>query len=169
MNLREAIREIAKDPVSFRGIRLGNVVSVNDSARTCVVNVLDSETDIEGVRLHSTGESANGMYYKPAIDSLVGIMPLFSFEYCVVLYSDLEEISFLDGSYGGLTKTQELKTQLDKTNSVVQAIVDTLQQWTPVSNDGGAALKAFFPTKLLTKTVGDFSGIENDKVTHGTI
>lgn len=123
MNLREGIQKIVSDTVKFKGIRLGNVVSVDAVSRTCVVNVLDSETDIEGVRLHVTGEVASGLYYKPAIGSLVGIAPLFSFEYAVVLYSDIEEIVFLDGSLGGLVKVEDLTTKLNNLENKVNAII----------------------------------------------
>lgn len=167
MNLREAVISILQNNVSFKGIRLGNVVSVDDASRTCVVNVLESETDIEDVRIHISGQSERGLYYKPTVGSLVGIYPLFAFEYAVVLYSQLDEIVLLDGSFGGLTKTKELKTQLDKTNEVVNALVTALTTWTPVPSDGGAALKAFATTQLSGKSVGDYSDIENTSINHG--
>ncbi len=100
---------------------------------------------------------------------MVIIAPIDDFEYVVVMFSQLDSIKMLNGSYGGLTKTQELKTQLDKTNAVLQAVVDSLKNWTVVANDGGAALKAFFNIQLGIKVVGDYSQIENDKITHGTV
>jgi hypothetical protein len=74
----------------------------------------------------------------------------------------------LDGSFGGLTKTLELKTQIEKSNEVLQIIMQTLTTWTPVSSDGGAALKAAVISALAGKAVGDFSQIENTAITHGT-
>jgi len=163
--IREAVRKMMEDKIGNDSAMLCTVVSVSGS--TCNVKTLDNEADLYDVRLQSA--TSNGILMKPKVGSIVVVTPITDFEFVVVMFSDIDEITLLDGSFGGLTKTQELKTQLDKTNEVVQAIVDTLQQWVPVANDGGAALKAFFPTKLLTKTVGDFSDIESSKIIHGTI
>ena len=156
MNIREAIQQMTKDPVSFKGMRLGTVVSIDDVARTCVVNVLDSETDIPGVRLHVSGISENGAYYKPAIDSLVGIMPLFSFEYAVVLYSKISEIVFLDGSFGGIVKVEDLTTKLNNLENKVNAIIT----W-------GATVSPPLTTPPLVTT--NQAEIENPLITHGTV
>lgn len=156
MNIREAVQSIVKDTVKFNGIRLGNVVSVDTVNRTCVVNVLDSETDIIGVRLHVTGTSANGLYYKPAIGSLVGISPIFSFEYAVILYSDIDEIVFLDGSFGGLVRVEDLTTKLNNLENKVNEIIT----W-------GATVTPPLATSPLVPT--DQSEIENPLVQHGTV
>jgi hypothetical protein len=84
------------------------------------------------------------------------------------MYSAVDSIKMLDGSYGGLVKAPELKIQLDKTNEVVNAIVNALTTWTPVANDGGAALKTAATATIGTKVVGDYSNIENEDITHGT-
>lgn len=156
MNLRQAIQKIVSDTVKFKGIRLGNVVYVDTVSRTCVVNVLDSETDIEGVRLHVTGKVASGLYYKPRVGSLVGISPLFSFEYAVVLYSDIEEIVFLDGSYGGLTRVADLVTKLNNLENKVNEII----VW-------GGTVSPPLATPALTPTLQ--ADIENTLITHGTV
>lgn len=165
MNLRDAIRKIASEEFAGSKNKVAIVLSVSGS--TCDVRILDTEYELTGVRLQAS--EASGMLYKPAIDSVVIISAIDDFEYVVIMYSEIEEITFLDGSYGGLTKTQELKAQLDKTNEVVQTIVDALKNWTVVSSDGGAALKTYFTTLLGAKVIGDFSDIENDKITHGTV
>ena len=78
-----------------------------------------------------------------------------------------EEIKFNGGSLGGLVKVKELQAQLNKTNAVVQALMQTLITWVPVPSDGGAALKTAMQGALTGKAVGDFSNIENSKITHG--
>lgn len=165
MNTREAIQNIVKENLEDSKLRVAKVLSVD--GHTCNVETLDTETEILDVRLQA--DDSNGILVKPAIDSFVIIAPYADFEYVVVMFSAVDEITLLDGSYGGLTKTQELKTQLDKTNDVVQALVDSLKNWTPVPNDGGAALKTFFNTTLGGKVKGDFGDIENPKITHGNV
>lgn len=132
---------------------------------TCVCSPITGETDIPGVRLQA--QTGNGIVVIPVELSVVVVQPLNEITGYVALFSQVDSIAYFDGSFGGWVKATELKTQMDKTNAVVQAIVDSLTGWTPVPNDGGAALKTYFPTKLGTKVVGDFSNIENPKVTHG--
>lgn len=76
-------------------------------------------------------------------------------------------IQLLDGSFGGLTKTEELQSQLNNLNSQLQAVITSLQGWTPAPGDGGAALQVFFDTQITGKEPGDFSDIENSNITHG--
>lgn len=142
------------------------VDSIDLTLLTCVCSPVNGETSIPGVRLQA--QKDNGIVVLPVIGSKVVVQPLNEITGYVALFSQVDTIAYFDGSFGGWVKATELKTQLDKTNAVVQAIVDTLTGWTPVANDGGAALKAFFPTKLLAKVVGDFSNIQNSKITHGT-
>lgn len=154
MTTREAIQSIVNDSMKFTGLRLGNVVSVDLGTRTCVVNVLDSETDIEGVRLHITGAIASGAYYKPVIGSLVGITPIFSFEYAVALYSDIEEIVFLDGSFGGLVRVSDLVTKLNNLENKINDII----VW-------GGTVSPPLATPPMVPT--EQAEIENPQVSHG--
>jgi hypothetical protein len=165
MNLREAILQIVTDPLKMKDMKLAKVISV--SGYVCTVKTINDEVELSGVRLQTA--DAAGMYLKPAVDSIVMIANIADYDFAVIMYSELESIKLLDGSYGGLTKTQELKTQLDKTNEVLQAVVDSLKNWVVVPNDGGAALKTFFNTQLGVKVVGDYSQIENTDITHGTV
>jgi hypothetical protein len=165
MNLREGIQMINKDALRSGVIRLASVVSVEDD--TCTVMMIDTETEIAGVRLQVN--AGDGALYTPAVGSVVMLAKISDFDFGVVMFSALAEIKFLDGSFGGLTKTQELKTQLDKTTEIVSLIMQTLMTWTPVTNDGGAALKAAAIAALTGKVVGDYSNIENDKITHGNV
>lgn len=170
MTTREAILQMIKENVSVKGLRLGNVVSVNDSTRTCVVNVLDSETDIEDVRLHVTGGGTiNGLYYKPAVGSFVGIYPLFAFEYCVLLYSYIDEITFLDGSYGGVVKVADLVTKINALENQVNSILTTLKSTSiPLAPSGTYPFASLYASlsNLNTTTAAD---LENTKVKHGTV
>jgi len=163
MNLREAIQDISKDKLRFDRVIVATVKSVEGDQ--CTV-LSESETEIPGVRLQM--DPSAGVLYMPKVGSVVLLLRISDFDFSVVMFSALDEIKFLNGSYGGLVKAPELKEQLDKTNEVVNAIAQTLQTWTPVSNDGGAALKTAAIAALTGKVVGDYSNIENDKVSHGT-
>lgn len=165
MDLRDAIRSIAgTDKISVFGI-LATVISVDPGSATCDCDPIDDSATIEGVRLQSG--PGNGKLYIPKVGSVVIVHLVSDSEGYVTMFSELDSIQFLDGSHGGLTKTQELKTQLDKSNEVLSAIANVLTTWSPVPNDGGAALKAAVIAALAGKTIGNFSNIENTDITHG--
>lgn len=163
MSIREMIALMAKDG-EMKTI-LCTVSDINESDRTCTCSPINGDADILEVRLQST--VGGGVYLKPVEGSLVLVIMANDTLGFVVLTSELEEVVFFDGTFNGLVKADTLKSELDKTNAVVQAIVDSLKNWTVVPTDGGAALKAFFTTTLGIKTVGDFSDIKNEKVKHG--
>jgi len=70
---------------------------------------------------------------------------------------------------GGVVKAAELKTQLDKLSARVDGIIDALKNSATAVQDGGAAYKAQIAAALAALTdKEDFSGIESEKVMHGT-
>lgn len=80
-------------------------------------------------------------------------------------------ISFDGDGYGGLCKTQELKTQLDRLSARVDNIIDALENSGTTPEDGGATYKSGIKTIIDTYSElnpkEDFSQIESDKVKHG--
>lgn len=71
-------------------------------------------------------------------------------------------------NYGGLIKIEELKTQLQKNNEILTALLSAVE--VPVNEPGNGAPSVFqtaLKAALTGKAVGDFSGIENEKVKHG--
>ena len=79
-----------------------------------------------------------------------------------------ETISFDGDKFGGLCKTQELQTQLNKATARIDGIIDALENSATGSEDGGATYKANITTVLETLTdKEDYSNIESDKVFHG--
>lgn len=164
MEIRELIQKLAKEPIIPFGLPC-IVLDVAPSGTTCTCRPVNGEADIEGVRLQAEG--ANGILMTPTVGSAVIVHMINDAEAYVTMFSALDAVKYFDGSFGGLTKTQELKTQLDKNNEVLTAIMNTLTSWSPVANDGGAALKTAITAALSGKTVGDFANIENTKITHG--
>ncbi len=68
--------------------------------------------------------------------------------------------------FGGIVKADELKTQVDKNTAIIQAIQQALQSWTPVPEDGGAALKALTGA-IPSMQRANLGSIKNDKIKHG--
>lgn len=78
-----------------------------------------------------------------------------------------ENIIFNGGDLGGLVRVQDLTDRLNIIENDINALKDALSAWVPVTQDGGAALKAaaadWFAAKLTPSTRGDY---ENEKVKH---
>ena len=75
---------------------------------------------------------------------------------------------FNDGSLGGMTKTLELQTQINKLNTLVMHLVSVING-IPVPEPGSgaaSALQASLAAAIATDSVGDFSNIEDIKVKH---
>lgn len=182
--LKESIQKLAgtfnKDIIS---IIFCVVTAINEDEKTCDCTPITSDgvSEIPGVQLNA--EQNDGLTLFPEIGStvIVGLSVRNTafilatsdlFKYLLTI--NLTQISVTDGliqlndgSYGGFTKTRELKTQLDKLNDQLQAVISSLTNWTPIPNDGGAALKTYFATQIFGKTEADFNDIENTIITHG--
>jgi hypothetical protein len=163
MTIKQILEQMLESKFTNMNVRICKVLEVYTD-KTALVEPVDGKAEFL-VRLQAN--SVNGLYIKPKIDSLVGISMINDHVGAVVVYGEIDSITLLDGTYNGIVKADELKEQLDKTNEVLQAVVDSLANWVVVANDGGAALKTAFATALGTKTVGDYSDIKNDKITHG--
>lgn len=77
-----------------------------------------------------------------------------------------DKVTFNEGLNGGLIIHEQLLSQYNKTKEVVDAIVDTLLNWAPVTSDGGAALKTAIDLAMEGKQTGDLSDITNEKIKH---
>lgn len=82
-----------------------------------------------------------------------------------------ETISFDGDGFGGLCKTQELKSQLDVLSARLDNVVDALKNSPTVAEDGGASYKtgigSIIDTYMSLNPKEDFSQIESNKVKHG--
>lgn len=163
--LLRKLRELSKQVIT---IEPATVKSVNESELSCVVELLD-DTEIPDVRLKSAIDGiTDGLVQIPSVDSKVLVATIGDNigNRFVLAFGEVEKVFFFGGSNGGLINIQTLKENLDKTNAVVNAIKDSLLNWAPVANDGGAALKTFATTAIGTKQTGEFDSMEDEKVKH---
>ena len=168
----EAIQDIAgtRDK-SIPELVICTVLSVDTTNQTIDAKPLTSKSSVnfEGAYLGaSEDEKNNGLLYIPKVGSLVGIIQQSSIYSRVVLFSEIESISFLGGAFGGLIKIEEL---VKKVNTIEQDLNDLKQaftSWVVVPTDGGAALKAITSTwASATITETKRTDIENEKIKHG--
>lgn len=159
------LRSIGKIPAI---IEPATVKSVDTENLTCVVELTD-ETEISDVRLKAAIDGVqDGIVQIPAVDSTVLVASIGNkvSVRCIIMVSEVSEVLINGGDNGGLINIQTLIAELNKTNAVVDALKDSLLNWTPVPNDGGQALKTYAGTQLAGKDTGDFSNMEDEKVKH---
>ncbi len=173
---RTAIQKIAgtynRDVVEIIN---ATVVSVDKTARTCVVTPLSgkSDTTIEDVGLMP--ERNDGEFKIPKVGSTVGVVTSTFVDPYIVSWSDLDEwylvigtttidvlngtIKLGDGSFGGIIKITDLTTKLNLLVSQLQAQLALIA--TGIIAGGGT----YTPGTLSTFTQTDY---ENENTTHGT-
>lgn len=164
MTIAESIERIVSDKFKS-GARLCTVISVDGG--TCTVETLDTEVELKEVRLQT--EASNGILLKPKVGSFVVVVPMTDFEFVVVMYSAIDEITLLDGSFGGLIKINELITKVNNLENQQNNILSALQGVVvPLAASGTYPFAPLFAAiTALTPTV--VSDIENDKIIHGTV
>jgi len=165
IKLAESMRNAFKGPLQFE---IATVKSVNEIDLTCVVQLWD-DTEITDVRLKAAIDNVtDGLVQIPLVTStvIVGRIGNDDSTRFVALFSNVTKVVFYGGENGGLVKWPDLKSELNKTNEVVQAIVDALTNWTVAPGDGGGALKTLVTSGLAGKVVGNYEGKENNKVLH---
>lgn len=167
MTIKESVQKIMEEKMGGTASRLCSVLSVSGS--TCNVQTLDDEVEIIDARLQT--EASNGILLTPKVGSFVVVTPITDFEFVVVMFSAIDEIKFLDGSYGGLIKIQDLVSKVNTIEDKVNDIIDALKTHTHPGVTSGPSSTApsadFVAITDLTNT--SVSDIENTKIKHGTI
>jgi hypothetical protein len=153
IDIANAIRTISgvdKMPMPI----LATVIEVDEANMTCDVLPISGGAKFLDVLL-AADLFDNGMYFKPKVDSIVGIVPLNANNYIVVLYSDVDEVWLRGNDFGGLVKVSELVTKLNALENAMNTIITWGAGVTPPL----AGILPFTPTQE--------SEISNSNVKHG--
>jgi hypothetical protein len=159
--MKDALRSLVTGNEEIYSI-IGKVTSVDGSF--CDVSPIDGSADLLGVRLQVT--TVNGFLLIPKVNTNVIVSFLSKDEAFVSMVSEVDEIR-LNGNSWSLLKTEVFLEQMDKLKQSVDALMDGFTNWTPVAQDGGAALKTAMTTSLAGKETGDFTNVKNETVKHG--
>ena len=183
--IKEAIQHLAgthnKDEIK---VVQCEVESVDVDTRTCnVVTISGLATyTIENVALMSAID--DGVLILPKVGSIVIVIHNKKGIKFVSQFSEVESIviitgdttieikdglvQFNDGSFDGFVKIKDLVEKLNALEKDINNLKNAFTSWTPVPNDGGAALKssaASWYAQQLQET--QQSDLENTKITHG--
>lgn len=132
---------------------------------TCYCQPIDGSAGVTDVRLMAS--VSKGFLVIPQDQSIVGVSFINDNSAYISMTSGVQEIQLNGDNFGGLTKTLELQTQLNKLNAQLQAILTAATTWAPVANDGGAAFKTAAISALSGKPIAVFTNIENQTVKAG--
>lgn len=160
-SIYEAIRMIAKGDGQAL-CDTGVARNVDADQGVCDVEI-EGKAPAEGALI---GNAESGVMVVPKDGSVVAVVWVSKTTAVVVMVAEVEEIRLMGGQLGGLVKVEELVKKLNAVEKDLNSLKQVfLQDWVPVSQDGGAALKAAaatWATQRLTET--QKSDIENEKV-----
>lgn len=175
--IRSAIVNVIKDYLkasSLRSSKVCKVINLNfdyndltNSLLTVDVAPIDGTAIIEDVKLN-TDNNTYGYLLIPSLNSLVTVSFNSDSDAYVAMVSQVDKIYLNGNDYGGLVEVQPLVTKLNNAEKTINKLINVLTGWTPVANDGGAALKAAFAAALITDLVETQKvDLENTTVNHG--
>lgn len=165
-NLKDIIKQLAGTDGNVLSY-IAEVVTVNDAERSCTVTLLAHDLQVEGIRLQASLDLNEGLYLKPKVGSFVIVSQLSKATFYVTVCSELDEIQLNGSNHGGVIIASRLKDQVDKNSDFLDKIKQLFNSWTPVPQDGGAALKAAWSVIQAALQTADLTDITNDKVKHG--
>lgn len=135
--------------------RLGIVKSINDSEKTASVQIIDGDL-LDDVRLQQVA-SDGGLFIKPAVDSAIIIGWTDKTTAFISMHSQIDEIIFQGGTFGGLIKITELTTKLNDLATNINTNYGLIQ--TAIAGVGGA----YTPQNASNFEEADY---ENEKFKH---
>jgi len=153
---------------------VGTVKNVDETERKCDVEPIGDDGDRFDVRLQGAFGLNTGLVIIPKDGSVVVVTFINRTAAFVSMFTEVDKV-LLDtdlfqmngGSNGGLINVEDLVTQMNKAQNDLNSLKTALSGWTPVPNDGGAALKValgnFFGTQLALTAKED---MEDTKITH---
>ena len=182
MSLSEEALKHFKNEDSKPVIVSAEVLSVDRHARECDVLPVGSTAKIFGVRLTGYSNPETAFYCAfPKVGSTIYLAYLEDSREEAVMLSPGEldrfevycpgegKILFSGDQFGGLTKTVELRKQLDKNNKLLEGIIDVLSgvAINEPGNGSPSALQNALKLAIEGKELGNFEAIENKNIKHG--
>ncbi len=171
-SIRQLIQTIAKEVMEDAFSVAGTVESVTTDPITGDVNCVVQPFDLEESKyldIKLQAAPGKGILIIPTVNSVVMISLINESTGYVSLFSDVDSIKFLDGSFDGIVKINDLVTRMNIIEDDINDLKTVFSTWVVLAADGGAALKTAVTTwfgSALTNT--EKSDMENTKIKHGT-
>lgn len=165
--IREALKRLCAPPVQCL---VAIVDSVDEENYTIDVKPVGGAVLFE-VRLKAAiNDVKDGIVEIPEVGSsvIIGLLGNDKNTAFVLKTDKVKQVIINGGENGGLTITPKLKEELDKTNALLEALIQVING-TPVTEPGNgspSALQQALSGAISGKQLGDYAEIENNKVVH---
>lgn len=172
MTIREIIQQVALEVMEDCYAVIGTVKELTQDTDTgewtCRVEpVDDDEADYLKIKLQAAPGS--GVLMIPVIDSIVGVSLINDTQGYISVYSEIDSIQLLDGTFDGLIKINELVSRMNAMENDLNDLKSAFSNWVVSSGDGGGALKTATSSWSGSQIdITEKADIENEKITHGT-
>lgn len=152
------------------------VESVDLPSRSCSCTAIDGHTEyyLPTVKLMAVVD--DGLLIEPVVGSTVKVIFSVNIEPFVCQFSEIQNITiiaktnitFNDGSYGGMIIIQELVAKINLLENDLNTLKSMFAAWPVIPSDGGASLKAATaPWSGASITLTEIEDLENPMITHG--
>lgn len=167
IEIANALTEYIKKTVTVNDSIVCTVDSVDNGEKTCYCIPIGDFADIMNVRLIADA-TKDGFILYPKVGSVVVVSFMSDSTAFVSMVSQVDKIHLAGVNYGGLAMTAALTTHLNAIESKINALITVFNTWTPIPNDGGAALKAGLTAWIATTlTLTGQGDISSTNVYHG--
>ena len=169
MKEKELIERFAALISKGNSFHVGKVEAV--TGLNCTIKPDNGDVEFTGVKLSLVDNP--DLLIVPEIGSYVifAERPINKSEkqYFILYCTRAQSMKINGDQYGGLVKADVLKAELDKTNAVVNAILNVINGIVITEPGSGAAsaLQTALKTAVTGKATGNFNSIKNDTIKHG--
>lgn len=171
--ISEIIRRIV-NPLGLDSfwIVIGEVISVNEDERTCVVQPINDKSEAEIPNVQLSAEANDGQLLIPEVGSAVIVGRSEKFQPFIIQTSDLakyilyaESITFNGSTHGGIPIADEIANQVNAAFNAMKAAI--ISAYTAQSGiDGSLGLNAFNAAINALQPINSVT-LQNTKVKHG--
>lgn len=161
--LRRALQQkYGEKPVTI----LGTIAAVDENSKTC--NIDDDGFMMYGIRLQSVTNAVAGILKVPKIGAQALAVKIEDGDGFMLLdCAEYSKIIFNGGNNGGLINIESLVNKINAIENDLNSLKTVFKSWTPVTQDGGSALKTAAATwagQTISKT--QTKDLEDKTVTH---
>lgn len=165
--IKDILRKIAGTDIGGDIFFNAKVTEVKDE--TCTIEYIGLL--IDNVRLSAVVDgNVNNLLIVPKKNSMVLVADLSEGnlrDLAIIGWTEIESISINGGINEGLVKVIALTDKLNAIENDINDLKSVFSSWTPISNDGGAALKTAIATWMSsTLDVTNKADIQNEKIKH---
>lgn len=138
------------------------VLEVDDEARTCKVRIIATDLERENVRLQA-GDTKNGIYIKPAVNSVVLVTLINQATAFVSLMSDVDQVIIIGELDEGVPVASVIAERL---NAIEKAFNDLLNDYKGHNHahPQGPTTAFIVPPTLQQLQETDAKDLQNDKI-----